>query len=144
MAAKASKCGRLQLCTCATERSITRLRSGAEAGRTLCPQDSGQEELPHIRGQGKKLRVPGCDRAGAVERSYPMSEARGRGQEELPPARGQGRRPRQATTHPRSSGCMGTGGPRGAIPSSRSEEAAMRRYPSSRVKSRGCTLLEQP
>ena len=85
MAAKASKCGRLQLCTCATERSITRLRSGAEAGRTLCPQDSGQEELPHIRGQGKKLRVPGCDSTGGAERSYPTSKVSGGRWEELPP-----------------------------------------------------------
>ena len=118
---------------------------------------SGREELPHVRGQGWqprgatpcsrsswRLRVPGCDRAGAVERSYPMSEARGRGQEELPTARGQGWRPRQATAHPRSSGCTGTGGPRGAIPHSRSGMAAVRRYPLPKVRSSSCTLLEQP
>ena len=28
--------------------------------------------------------MPGCDRAGAVERSYPVSEVRGGGLEELP------------------------------------------------------------
>ena len=28
--------------------------------------------------------MPGCDSAGAAERSYPMAEARGGGQEELP------------------------------------------------------------
>ena len=35
------------------------------------PEGGGQEELPHIRGQGQRLRVPGCDNAGAAERSYP-------------------------------------------------------------------------
>ena len=44
----------------------------------------------------------------------------------------------------RSGGCAGAGGPRGAISRSRSEGAAVRRYPSSKVGSIGCTLLEQP
>ena len=44
----------------------------------------------------------------------------------------QGRRPRGATPHPRSSRCTGTGKLGGATPSSRSEEAAVRRYPLSR------------
>ena len=30
-----------------------------------------QEELPHIRGQGWWLRVPGCNSAGTAKRSYP-------------------------------------------------------------------------
>ena len=34
----------------------------------------GREELPHVRGQGQQLRVPGCDGAGMAERSYPVSE----------------------------------------------------------------------
>jgi len=38
---------------------------------------------------------------------------------------------------------MGAGGPRGATPRSRSEGEAVRRYPSSKVKSSGCALLEQ-
>ena len=38
----------------------------------------------------------------------------------------------------------GAGGPRGAIPRSMSGGAAVRRYPSSKVRSSGCTLLEQP
>ena len=59
-------------------------RSGAEAGRTPCPKGGGQEELPHVRGQGQRPRVPGCDRAGTAERSYPTSEARGGGRDELP------------------------------------------------------------
>ena len=55
---------------------------------------SGQEELPHVRGQGRRPRMPGCDGTGVPERSYPTAEVRGSGQEELPHVRGQGRRPR--------------------------------------------------
>ena len=87
-----------------------RPRSGAEAGRTPCPRGSGPEELPHVQGQGQRLRVPGCDSAGAAKRSFPESKVRGFGWEELPPpeargggweelplARGQGRWPRGVT-----------------------------------------------
>ena len=38
---------------------------------------------------------------------------------------------------------MGAGRPRGATPHSRSGGAAVRRYPLSKVRSSGCTLLEQ-
>ena len=48
----------------------------------------GQEELPHVRGQGQCPRVPGCDGAGTTERSYSASEVRGGGWEELPPTQG--------------------------------------------------------
>ena len=51
----------------------------------------GQEELPHVRGQGQRPRVPGCDGAGTAERSYPASKVRGGGREETPRVRGQGR-----------------------------------------------------
>ena len=56
-----------------------RPRSGAEAGRTPCPKVGGQEVLPHVRGQGQQLRVPGCDGAGTAYRSYPAAEVRGGG-----------------------------------------------------------------
>ncbi|XP_070215954.1 uncharacterized protein [Bos mutus] len=65
-------------------------RSGAEAGRTPCPKGGSQEELPHVRGQGQRPRVPGYGGAGTAEksysslgsgaaagRSYPASEVRG-------------------------------------------------------------------
>ena len=96
----------------------------------------GWEELPHVRGQGQRLRVPGCDGAGTVKRSYPSSEVRGGGrecsQEELPHVQGQGRRPGGVIPRSRRAGCTGTGGPRGAIPRSRSGQVAVRRYPLSR------------
>ena len=38
----------------------------------------------------------------------------------------------------------GAGGPRGATPRSRSGGAALKRYPSSKVRNSGCPLLEQP
>ena len=102
------------------------------------------EELLHVQGQeGWQLRVPGCDSAGAAERCYPRSEVRGGGREELPDTRGQGRWPGEVTQLPRSSGCTGTGKPR-AIPRSGSEGVAVRRYPLSKVRSSGYTLLEQP
>ena len=98
----------------------------------------GQEELPHV--QGQKWRPGGATphpRSGAAaQRSYPASEARGS-------IRGQGQRPGGETPPPRSSGCMGARGPRGSIPCSKSEGAAVRRYPSSKVRSNGCALLEQ-
>ena len=85
-----------------------------------------------------------------------MSEVRGGGQEELPPTRGQGQQPGGATQCPRSGAAVersnakskeqwlhGAGGPRGATPRSRSGGVAVRRYPSSKVRSSGCALLEQ-
>ena len=74
-------------------------------------------------------------------RTYPTPEVRGGSREDLPHARGQGPRPGGATPPPRSGGCAGAGGPRGAIPCSRSEGAEVRRYPSSKVRSSGCAML---
>ena len=72
----------------------------------------GQEELPHVQGQGQQPRVPGCYGAGTAKRSYPASEVsggqetpcvrgQGGGQEELPHVRGQWR-PGGDTPPPRS------------------------------------------
>ena len=74
-------------------------RSGAEARRIPCPKGGGQEELPHVQGQGQGPRVPDCDSIGRAERSYlasevrggdkrsyPVSEIRGIGREKLPHA----------------------------------------------------------
>ena len=36
----------------------------------------GREELPHVRGQGQRPRVPGCDGAGMAEKSYPSPRSR--------------------------------------------------------------------
>ena len=80
----------------------------------------------------------------AAERSYPAAEVTGSSQEELPRAQGQGWRPGGATPHLRSGGHMGKEGPREAIPLYRSGRLVVRRYPSSKVRSRSCTLLEQP
>ena len=43
-----------------------RPRSGAEAGRTPCLRGGSQEELPHVRDQGQRPRVPACDSTGAA------------------------------------------------------------------------------
>ena len=66
------------------------------------------------------------------------------GREKQPHAQGQGRWLGGPTPGPRSRGCAGAGGPRGAIPLWRSGRAAVRRYPSSKVRSNGRALLEQP
>ena len=54
-----------------------RLRSGAEGGRNPCPKGGSEEELPSVRDEGQRLRLPDCDDAGKAERSYPMSEVGG-------------------------------------------------------------------
>ena len=67
----------------------------------------GQEELPHIWGQGQQPGGPHARRTSA-KRSYPTSEVRGSGGE-CQAAMAQ-ELLRGATPHPRSSGCAGTGG----------------------------------
>ena len=68
--------------------STPRPRSGEEAGSTPCPRGGSQEELPHIRGQGQRPRVPGGDDAGMAERRNPLSKVTGGGREELPHVQG--------------------------------------------------------
>ena len=75
--------------------------STGAGGCCQCTKRSG-EELPYIRGQGQRPRVPGCDSAGTAERSYPMSKVRGDGIEEPPHVRGQGKCPRPGAAAGRS------------------------------------------
>ena len=56
--------------------------------RTPCPKGGGREELPHVRGQGHRQRVPDCDDAGTAEGSYTASEVGGGGREEQPHVQG--------------------------------------------------------
>ena len=110
-------------------------RSVAESAR-LPRCRNGREEL-------HKAEVRGGSREELPDASTP--EARGGGWEELPYAGGQGWRLGGPTPRPRSSGCAGVGGPRGAIPCSRSGRVAEKRYPFlPKVRSSGCALLEQP
>ena len=90
-----------------------------------------------------QLFTPRGQSIGASASVLPMRIHSGGGQEELPHSRGQGRRPRRATPCQRRGGYTGTGGLRGATPSSMSGGAALRRYPLSKVRSSGCVLLEQ-
>ena len=82
-------------------------------------------------------------RSGAATESARVRQCRN-SREELPNLRGQGRWTGGATPRPRRGGCVGAGGPRGAIPCSRLGGVVVRRYHSSKVRSRGCALLEQP
>ena len=49
---------------------------------------SGQEELPHFRGQGRQPRESGCNGAGAGKKSYHTPEVRDDDWEELPHVQG--------------------------------------------------------
>ena len=129
---------------------IPRPRSGAAAKSTrLQWRRTGCEELPRIQAHaGRPGGVTRCPRSGAAAgRNYPTplslrpGAAAGRSN---PHTRDQGRWPGGPTPRPRSRGCMGAGGARGAIPRLRSGRAAVRRYPSSKVRISGCALLEQP
>ena len=104
-------------------------------------QPRGVTPRPRWGAAAENARLWWC-RNGREE--LPKSEVRGSGREELPHLRSQGRRPGGATPRPRSGGCAGAGGSRGAIPRWRSRRAAVRRYPSSKGRSSGCALLEQP
>ena len=92
-------------------------------------RDGGQEELPYVRGQGQWRRVPSCDGAGTVERTYPTSEARSHGLEEQPHLQG-------AVVVWAQEGLEELFPDQG--------QKRWKWYPSSKVMSSGCALLEQP
>ena len=104
-------------------------RSGAAAkSARLRRRRNSREELPHVRGQGQ---WPGgatpCPRLGAAaERSYLASQVRGSGREEQPHLQGAVGVQVQEGLEELSNG-----------------RAVVRRYPSSKVRSGGCALLEQ-
>ena len=108
----------------AAERSHPTSEVRGRSREDSVPKGGGQEELPHVQGQGQQPRVPGCDGAGTAERSYPASEVRGGGQEEptrpgrshpAPEARSGGQE-----EQPHLQGAVAVracaGGPNGAIP----------------------------
>ena len=98
-------------------------RPGAAAGRSYPVSEvrGGREELPHA----------------------PTPEARSGGWEELPHTQGQGQQAGGATPRPRSGGCAGAGGPRGAIPL-KVRRGGGEEIPLLEGKEQGCALLEQP
>ena len=119
-------------------------RSGEKpGGATPCPRSGEAAErsypVSEVRGSGPECQAattqeqprgaPQCQRPGAVTRSYPTLEVRGSRREELPHVQG-------------VVACEGAGRP-GATPHSRSRGAAVKRYPSSKVRSSSCALLEQ-
>ena len=52
------------------------------------PEGQRPRGVTHVKGQGQRPRVPGCDGAGTPDRSYPAPEARGSGWEEQPHVQG--------------------------------------------------------
>ena len=106
----------------------------------VCPKGTNQtaQKCAGCNGLHRSLAERSSPKVrGGGRMKLPTSEVRGGGQEELPHAQGQGQWLRGINPHPRSSGCMGTGGLRGATPCSRSGGVAVRRYPSSKARSSG-------
>ena len=122
--------------------SATGAHSAAERSYPTSEVRGRSREDPMPKGRRPRVVTP-RPRSGAAAKSAGLQRHRN-GQEELPHVQGQGRQPGGATPCPRSGGCVGAGGPRGAIPRSRSGGAAVRRYPSSKVRNSGYALLEQP
>ena len=118
-------------------------------------QKRGREELPLAR--ARPWGATPCPWSGVGTESTRLRQRRssggeelhvqgkGRQPEELPHPGGQGPRLRGATPLSRScwAGAGGPRGSRGAPPRSRSGGAAVRKYPSCKVRSSGCALLEQ-
>ena len=98
---------------------------------------------PEVRGSGRECQATTALAQERLRGATPCPRSEAAAERSYPTARGQGRRPGGATPHSRSGGCAGAGGPRGATPRSRSGGAAVRRYPSSKVRSSSCALLEQ-
>ena len=114
------------------------VRGSSREYQTVTAQERPRGATPGPRSGGAaERRYPASEVRGGDKRSYPASEARGGGWEELPHAQGQGRWPGGPTPGPRSPGCAGAGRPRGAIPRGRSGRTAVRRHPSSKVRSNG-------
>ena len=88
--------------------------SGREELPHVEVRGSGREELPQVRGQRWRPRMPSCNSAKA-ERSYCRTRPGAAAGRSYPHAQGHGRRVGGATPRPRSGGCAGPGGPRGAI-----------------------------
>ena len=101
----------------AAERSYPMSEVRGRSQEDPMPRGCGQEEVPHVQGQGQQLKVSGCDGTGRAEKSYPrlrpgaeawrsypipqcprpgdtdgrsnpMPEARGSGQEDQPHVQG--------------------------------------------------------
>ena len=97
-------------------------RAAAKRSYPTSEVRGSSEEYQTVTAQEPPRGATPRPRSGAAARSsYPASEVRGGGQEELPhvptsPRLRPGRRPGGPTPRPGSSGCVGTGGPTGAIP----------------------------
>ena len=109
------------------------VRGSSREYQTVTAQERPRGATPGPRSGGAaERRYPASEVRGGDKRSYPASEVRGSSREELPHApkpeaksggreeqphdQGQGQWPGGPTPGPRSRGCAGAGGPRGAIP----------------------------
>ena len=103
------------------------------------PEGRGQEELPHIRGQGQRPRVSDCDSAGTAERSYPTSEVGGatRGVTPRPRSGAAAGRSYPTPLSPRPRAAVGRSNPKSKEPWLRGRRRAERSYPTLKVRKGG-------
>ena len=91
----------------------------------------GVTPRPRSGAAAESARLRWCRNGRGDMKDNPASKDRGRGLKEQPHIQGM-------------VAVWAQEGPRGAIPCLRSGGVAVRRYPASKVRSSGCTLLEQP
>ena len=84
--------------------------------------------------------MPGWDGTGTAERSYPASEVRGNYERSYPTSETRGH---SREEQPHAQGALAVRAQEGLEELSH-KRAAVRRYPSSKVRSSGCVLVEQP
>ena len=123
------------------------VRGNGQEYQTATAQEQPRGATPHLRsGWAAERRYPASEVRGGDERGYPTSEVGGGGQEEIPhapkpEARGDGWEELPHAPMPKARGGGQEDQPH---VQGRSGRAAVSRYPSYKVRSNGCALLEQP
>ena len=125
-------------CTCLIYKTkvLRRLRQTA--------QKRGQEELPLTQGQGQRPRVPGCDSPGAAERSYPTPKVGAVAKSSYPTPKVGAAADRSNPTFKEQRLRRAQEGREELLHIQGQEGWPVRRYPSSKVRSSSCALLERP
>ena len=110
--------------------------SGIECQAAMA--QNGQEELPHVQGQGRCLRPRA---AAGKSKPTPEGSTATRSSNPKPKARGGGRE-----GQPHVQGVVAVQAQEGLEEPShlKVRKGSRRRYPSSKVRSSSCALLEQP
>ena len=112
----------------AAERSYPTSKLRGRSWEDPMPEGGRPRELPHVRGQGQQPRVPGCNGAGAAERSYqhPRSGAAAERSYPVSEVRGDGREFQAATAQEQRRGA--TARPRPGVSAGRSNPISKERW----------------